>query len=100
MYRHSKLYAVISYITWIGFVIALIARDPGDPLVRRHLNQALIINILETVARLLARIGGVFGFASDLIDLVCLVLFFMGIYRAFKMDETPLPVIGDIELIH
>ena len=100
MYRHSKLYAVISYITWIGFVIALIARDPGDPLVRRHLNQALIINILETLARVLTRIGGIFDLAANIIDLVCLVLFIMGLYRAFRMDETPLPVIGDIELIH
>ena len=47
MYRHSKLYAVISYITWIGFIIAMVARDPADPLVRRHLNQALIINLIK-----------------------------------------------------
>ena len=55
MYRHSKLYAVISYITWIGFIIAMVARDPADPLVRRHLNQALLINLIETVSRILAR---------------------------------------------
>ena len=99
MYRHSKLYSVISYITWIGFIIAFIARDPADPLVRRHLNQALVINILETLARLLYRIGGLFAIAAELIDIVCLVLFIMGIYRALKMDATPLPLIGDIELV-
>ena len=99
MYRNSRLFAVISYITWIGFVAALLLRDPADPLVRRHLNQALIINLLETAARLLGRVR-LFGFASEIIDIACLIFFLMGIYRAFKMDSTPLPVIGGVELIH
>ncbi len=98
MYRHSKLYAVISYITWIGFIVALIGRDPSDPLVRRHLNQALVINILETLSRLLGRVELLSPIAFVL-DLACLVFFFMGIIRALKMDSTPLPLIGQIELV-
>ena len=98
MYRHSRLYAVISYITWIGFAIALIARDPADPLVRRHLNQALLINLLETVSRILGRFS-FFGPVTFVIDLAVLVFFFMGIIRALKMDSRPLPLIGEIELI-
>ena len=96
MYRHSRLYAVVSYITWIGFVIALIARDPADPLVRRHLNQALI---LETISRILGRFA-IFGPVTFIIDLAVLVFFFMGIIRALNMDSRPLPLIGEIELIH
>ena len=99
MYRNSRVYAVISYITWIGFVIALIGRDPADPLVRRHLNQALIINILETISRVLGRFA-LFGPVTFILDLAALVFFFMGIIRALKMDSTPLPLIGEIELIH
>ena len=99
MYRHSQLFSVISYITWIGFVIAFIARDPADPLVRRHLNQALLINILATISDLLGRFR-LFGFVSNIIGIACLVFFFMGIFRAFRMDSTPLPLIGEIELIH
>ncbi len=98
MYRHSKLYAVISYITWIGFVAALIGRDPADPLVRRHLNQALVINLLETASRVLGRFA-LFGPLTFILDLAVLVFFFMGIIRALKMDSTPLPLIGEIELI-
>ena len=99
MYRHSKLYAVISYITWIGFIVAFIGRDPDDPLVRRHLNQALIINLVGTVSRLFGRIGGLLGSIGSLLDIACLILFLMGIFRAFNMDERPLPLIGEIELI-
>ncbi len=98
MYRHSKLYAVISYITWIGFLVALLGRDPSDPLVRRHLNQALVINLLQTVSRILTRIG-LFGPVTFVLDLACLVFFFMGIFRAVKLDSTPLPLIGQIELV-
>ena len=99
MYKNSKLYAAISYLTWIGWVIALVLRDNNDPLVRRHLNQALILNIVESVGTILVRIGGIFGIIGEVIDLVCLVLFIMGIVRALKMSEEPLPLIGDITLI-
>ena len=99
MYRHSRLYAVISYITWIGFVVSLVGRDPADPLVRRHLNQALLINILETISRILGRFA-IFGPVTFIIDLAVLVFFFMGIIRALNMDSRPLPLIGEIELIH
>ena len=99
MYRHSKLYAVVSYITWIGFIVALVGRDPADPLVRRHLNQALLINILETISRILGRFA-LFGPVTFILDLAALVFFFMGIIRALNMDSRPLPLIGEIELIH
>ena len=99
MYRHSRLFSVISYITWIGFAIAVIARDPADPLVRRHLNQALLINILSTVSNILGRMR-LFSFASNILGIVCLVFLLMGIYRAIRMDSRPLPFIGEIELIH
>ena len=99
MYRHSKLYAVVSYITWIGFIVALVGRDPADPLVRRHLNQALLINILETISRILGHFA-LFGPVTFIIDLAVLVFFFMGIIRALNMDSRPLPLIGEIELIH
>lgn len=99
MYRHSQIYAVVSYITWIGFVIAFVGCDPADPLVRRHLNQALLINILGTISNLLSRVR-LFGLVSDILGIACLVFFLMGVYRAFRMDSTPLPFIGEIELIH
>ncbi len=99
MYKHSRLYSVISYITWIGFIIAFVKYDRDDSLVRRHLNQALCINILESVGTLLARWGGIFGIAGEVLDVAVLILFIMGIYRAVKMSEEPLPLIGQFEFI-
>ena len=98
MNRHTKLYSVIGYITWIGFLVALLARDKDDKIVHRHLNQALIINLAETLGRVIGRLGGVFSVISEIIDIAVLVLFIMGIVRAFRMSDEPLPLIGDITL--
>ncbi len=99
MNKNSKLYSVLSYITWIGFLVALFARDKDDTLVRRHLNQALILNIISTLATAVSRLGGIFTTLGSIVDLAVFVFFVMGIIRAFKMSEEPLPVIGNITLI-
>ena len=99
MNKHSKLYAIISYITWIGWLVAFFAREKDDTLVRRHLNQALIINIAETAGRIIGRLGGIFSVIAEIIDIAVLVFFIMGIVRACKQSEEPLPVIGEITLI-
>ena len=100
MYKNSKLFAVISYITWVGFVISFLMRDREDTLVRRHLNQALIINLIGTVGTFLTRVGGFFAIGGDILGIACLVLSIMGIVRAFKMSEEPLPYIGEYTLFN
>ena len=100
MNKNSKLYAIISYITWIGWIIALVASDKDDQMVRHHLNQALVINLLETAGTILTRIGGLFGVIGEIVDIVVLVFVIMGIVRAFKLSDAPLPLIGDIHLIN
>lgn len=91
--------AIIGYIIWVGFFIALFLRDKGDTLVRRHLNQALILNIVEVFAGYITRRGHILGTIAEILDIACLILPVMGIARAAKANEEPLPVIGGIELI-
>ena len=99
MYKHSKLFSIISYFFWAGWVIALLLREKDDTLVRRHLNQALVLNIVEVLAGYITRRGGIIGSIGDVLDLACLVLVIMGIVRAAKLSEEPLPIIGGVELI-
>lgn len=100
MNKHTKLYSVISYITWIGWILALLLRDKDDAMVRHHLNQALILNIASLVCGLLTRIGGLFGTVGTLLDIAVFVLCIMGIVRAAKLSDEPLPVIGQYHLIN
>ena len=99
MYQYSKLFSVISYITWIGWLIAFIGRDKRDMLVRQHLNQALVLNIASTIANILVGFRGILGMAGSIINLAILILFIMGLVRAFKMNSEPLPIIGGITLL-
>ncbi|WP_029319832.1 hypothetical protein [Butyrivibrio sp. AE3004] len=100
MNKNSKLFAVLSYITWIGFVASFLLRDKNDTLVRRHLNQALVINLISTAGTFLGRYSGLFGICGTILDIAALVLFIMGIVRALRMSEEPLPYIGNIALFN
>ena len=70
----SKLLAVVSYITWVGWIIALIMRDKNDSLVSCHLNQALMLNIVCTIGSIISRfglIGGIIGWVINAAGLGC-----------------------------
>ena len=58
-----------------------------------------MINIIETVGTILIRLGGLFAVIGEIIDIAVLVFFIMGIVRAAKLSDEPLPIIGDIHLI-
>lgn len=98
MYAHSKLYSVLSYITWVGWIISFILHDRSDMLVRQHLNQALILNIISSLASIMSRGHGIIGWVGGLIDMVTLFLFIWGVIRAFRMSAEPLPLIGQVKL--
>lgn len=98
--KKDKVAAIISYLfTWIGWVIAFIIRNKDDELSGHHLNQALVLHIATTIVNLLGRIGGVIGWIANIIDIGILVLVIMGIVRAAKGSDEPLPIIGDIKLL-
>lgn len=99
MNKNTKLFSVISYITWIGWIIAFAMRDRDDKMVSHHVNQALVINIVETIGTVLIKIGGVFGVVGEIVDVAVLVFLIMGIVRACRLSDEPLPVIGDIKLV-
>lgn len=100
MYKNSRLFAVLSYFTWVGFVVSFLLRDRNDTLVRRHLNQALIINLIGTVGTILSRVGGILATAGGIIGFASFVLFLMGVVRALRMSEKPLPYIGEYTLFN
>lgn len=58
-----------------------------------------MLNIVEVLASYIARRGGILGTVGSVLDFDCLVLAIMGIVRAAKLSEEPLPIIGGVELI-
>ncbi len=99
MYNNSRTVAVISYITWVGWIIAFLIRDKTDAFVAHHMNQALMINLLKIAGALCASLPHVGHSISTVVGVGAFVLIIMGIYRAAHWNSDPLPIIGEIHLI-
>ncbi len=99
MNNRSNVIAAVSYITWIGFVAALVMRDSNDNYVTFHMNQALVLNILEMIGGVLAVFPLIGGIASGIISFAVFVLWIVGVYRAATWSTEPLPFVGDIHII-
>lgn len=99
MNNRSNVIAAVSYITWIGFIVALAVRDKGDEFTTFHINQALVLNVLGIVAGALTIFPLIGGIASTIVSGVVFVLWCIGIYRAIIWSTEPLPLIGEIHLI-
>jgi uncharacterized membrane protein len=99
MSNNRNLFAAASYVTWVGFLIALVAADRSDRFIAHHMNQALVLNIASIVGGVLRVIPVLGALASNIISTVLLILAVIGIYRALTGSSRPLPVVGDIHLI-
>ena len=91
--------AIISYISWLGWFVALLVRDRNDRYAAFHINQALVLNILASVAGILRIVPLLGSLAYNIVSLVVFVLWCIGIYRAITWNDDPLPLIGEIRII-
>ena len=99
MNNNSRAVAIVSYITWIGWIVAFLIRDKSDAFAAHHLNQALLINLLKIAGGICAMIPHIGDTISGMVGVVALVFIIIGIYRAARWRTDPLPIIGDIRLM-
>lgn len=98
--KKTRLFSVLSYVTWIGWLVACFRSDRSEHMVQHHLNQALVLNILVTVCNILtSNSGGLLHLIGELGGLVALVLLILGIVRAARLSDKPLPLIGEIQIL-
>ena len=98
MNKHINAFSIISYITWIGWIIAFVFGDRSDRVLKQHINQALALNIIGILVSTGNRIGGVIEYVAGLIAIGALILTIMGIVRAAKLSDEPLPIIGNFRI--
>ncbi len=82
----AKATAIVSYLSWIGWIIAYAAGKKDDEFAKHHLNQTLIIFIIGIIP-------------LGVTQLFATILWFMGIINAFQEEAKPLPLIGNWHLI-
>lgn len=86
---NAKTTSIVAYITFIGLIIALCAGDKEGA--KFHLNQALVIWLfgLLSIIPCIGAIWGIFIF-------VCWII---GLIHAINQEETPVPLIGKIQIL-
>ena len=84
----SKLVAILSYITLIGWIIALILNmNKKTELGSFHIRQALLLVILNIVLWWIPVIGWI-------LQIVVLVLWVMGLVYAVQGQMKEIPLVG------
>lgn len=86
----AKATGIIAYVTWIGFLVALLAGDKKGAMF--HINQALVINLFA-----LASVVPVIGWVWAVFISICWI---MGIIYACKEEEKEVPLIGKIKILN
>ena len=86
----SKLVAIISYITLIGWVIALVLNSNNKTeLGSFHIRQSLIIMVTGLVLAWIPVIGWVLG-------IVLFIFWIMGLVSAVNETQKEVPIIGPL----
>ena len=100
----AKVTGIVSYLSWIGWIIAFFAGDKEGA--KFHLNQSLVIMIGMTVLSILSVVAGVIPVVGLIISLVVgilslalFVFWIMGLIAACKQEEKAVPVIGNIQIL-
>lgn len=93
----AKTTGIVAYITWIGFILALVLGDKKGAMF--HINQALVINLATIIVNFVAIIpilGWIVSFAGSIFCIVCWV---MGLYYACTGQEKEVPLLGQFKLL-
>ena len=84
----TKSTGVISYITFIGWLVAYCAGDREGA--KFHMNQALVIYIFSLLG-IIPCVGQIWG-------IFMLVCWIMGLVAAINGEENEVPLIGSIRI--
>jgi uncharacterized membrane protein len=95
----GKTIAIISYFTWIGWIIAFVMYNSNkSQLAAYHIRQSLalmILGILVYIVQIMLVFIPFLGWAIALLLWIGLVvLWVMGLIAAINGEQKPMPVIG------
>ena len=99
MNNRNNVLSAISYITWIGFLIAFFMGDRTDRFLVHHLNQSFMLNIVSIAGAVLTVIPLIGSTAAWIITTLAGVYQILGILRGATGRENPIPFIGEIHII-
>lgn len=100
----KKVTGIVGYLTWIGWIVAYYAGDRERA--RFHLNQSLVLWIFELViitvmkiTHFIPLVGWSIRLAASICQIVWIALLIIAFIGAWKEEETPIPWIGEIQIL-
>lgn len=92
--KEGKTAAIISYLWWIGFIIAFIMNNAKkNSFASFHIRQSLGINLLSIAAGFVSRyVHGTLGY---IIGVAVFVFWLIGLFSSIQGEEKKVPLLGD-----
>ena len=92
----GKTIAIISYITFIGTIIAFIMNnDKKNSFAAFHIRQMIGLILLGITINIIARLTSL-GLIGSLLSLFPFVLWVLGFIGALQGEEKKVPLLGDM----
>lgn len=95
----TKTALIIAYLlSIIGWLIAWFAGDRKDPLLRFHLNQLLVLDVINLLLTFLGDFDVIAGI-SWIVRIFLVVCWFIGFLGALRGEKKEMPLLSKITLI-
>ncbi len=92
----GKTMAIISYITWIGTIVAFIMNnDKKNSFAAFHIRQMIGLSLLSIALSVILRFANL-GLAGSAIGLFPFVLWVIGFIGVVQGQEKSVPLLGDM----
>ena len=94
----KKTTGIVSYLTFIGWIIAFCAGDKEGA--KFHLNQSLVLLLANLIASMISYIPLFGHFVSAILNILLLILWIFGLVYACQDEEKEVPVLGSIKILN
>ncbi|WP_343560133.1 hypothetical protein [Sphingobacterium sp.] len=92
----GKTVAIISYLTLIGLIVAIIMNNKEKTTLGQfHIRQSVGITVTGLVLSLLSFIPGIGGIIMNIVGVILLIALILGLVAAFSGEKKALPFIGE-----
>ena len=93
--EQGKTVAIVSYLTIIGLIAALVMNSKNaTSLGRFHIRQSIGLTVFALILGLLSFLPVIGAIVSKVVGIIVLIAFILGIFSAINKQEKAVPVVG------
>ncbi|MBO7364777.1 MAG: hypothetical protein J6Z23_04005 [Lachnospiraceae bacterium] len=93
----NKLMGILAYLSWLVLIPFFVAKE--SEFARFHVNQGLLLAVVEIIAVIIGLIPFVGPIIAWLVNICCAILSIIGILNVVNGKAKELPIIGSYRLI-